>query len=95
MIGSIGNSIGSASFSALNLSDNVKAIYGKWSTKIVLATLGDLASDSSGVSPYSLNPAAAMMMDRLQTDLAVESQAVVAPGMPKPKQVKPIRDFRR
>jgi flagellin-like hook-associated protein FlgL len=80
MIGSIGSSSSSWYSSALNFSQSVAPIAAKWSTKLALNALGDLAKQSSGVSPYKLNPAAAMMMDTLESEWAVQSQSLIGAG---------------
>jgi flagellin-like hook-associated protein FlgL len=78
MIGSVGSS---TSYSASSkLTQGLSAIRAQWSTSLSLASLGSFGLESSGVSPYSLNPAAASLMDSLQTDLAVQTQAVIGAG---------------
>jgi flagellin-like hook-associated protein FlgL len=78
MIGSIRS--GSSFYSNSGVSRTVSLISSKWSTTLSLAALGGFAQELSGVSPYSLNPAAAQMMDSLQTDMAVDSQILVNAG---------------
>jgi flagellin-like hook-associated protein FlgL len=85
MIGSIGS--GSSAWNSLGTDffQSVKPIYAKWNTQLALSALGELAGESSGVSPYSVNPVAARMMDAMQTDFAVQSQALVGAGYAEAK----------
>jgi flagellin len=84
MIGSIGSSAGSSWSS--NFTQSVSLIHAKWTNTLALASLGGLAQEFSGVSPYQLNPAAASMMDSLQSDLAVQSQGLVNAGYAQAKE---------
>jgi flagellin-like hook-associated protein FlgL len=63
----------------------MNALRSKWSTQLAKASLGELGWEASGKSPYSISPAAATMMDSLQSDLAVENQALVSAGYAQAK----------
>ncbi len=85
MIGSVGNIGGSARYSGMDLSQGLSAIRAQWSTTLALRSLGSLALESGGASPYSLNPAAAARMDSLMSDMAVQSQALIGAGYAEAK----------
>jgi flagellin-like hook-associated protein FlgL len=85
MIGAIGNVGSAAGYSAANFTQGLSAIRAQWKTTLSLRALGDLAQDGDGVSPYSLNPAAAMAMDSLASDLAVQTQSLLGAGYAEAK----------
>lgn len=82
MIGNVGSAAG---YSAANFNQGLSAIRAQWKTTLSLRALGDLARDADGASPYSLNPAAAMAMDSLATEMAVQTQSLLGAGYAEAK----------
>jgi flagellin-like hook-associated protein FlgL len=90
MIDSIGYASSTASnYGASSFYRSTNMLRAKWSTQLAMSSLGPMGFEFSGKSPYSVNPSAAMTMDRRQSELAVQSQSLVNAGyaMAKTQQV--------